>query len=80
LYPGVVASQVKVSFQKGEDIDVRRESKHDIVEKMRGQYYKGGRQEKGRIIEEVMTLTGYDRAYTQRLLRRGAMSARPRVR
>jgi len=58
-------------------MDVRRESKHEVIEKLRGPYVRAGRQEKGRLIGEVMSLTGYDRAYTQRLLRQGVPSAKP---
>lgn len=59
---------------------VRQDSKHEIIEKMRGRYRGAGRLEKGRIIEEVATLTGYERAYAQRLLRRGVPYTGPRLR
>jgi len=60
-------------------MDVRRKDKHEVIEKLRGRYLKGGRAEKGRAIDEVVVVTGYQRRYAQALLREGVPYDGPRV-
>ena len=50
---------------------MRQESKHEIIATLRGRYRAAGRVEKGRIIAEVVLVTGYDPRYAQTLLREG---------
>jgi len=59
---------------------VRQESKHEIIAKLRGRYRAAGRGEKGRIIEEVVLVTGYHPRYAQTLLREGVPYQGPRLR
>jgi len=50
---------------------VRQESKHEVIAKLRGRYRAAGRVEKGRLIAEVVLVTGYHARYAQTLLREG---------
>lgn len=50
---------------------MRKASKRDVAEKMRERYVKVSRPEKGRLIDELVELTGYHRGHAQRLLRGG---------
>ncbi len=50
---------------------VRRGSKHEVIDVLRRGYRTAGRVEKGRLIDEAAAVTGYDRRYAQRLLRKG---------
>ncbi len=59
---------------------VRQESKHEVIAKLRGRYRVAGRVEKGRIIEEVVIVTGYHPRYVQTLLREGLPYQGPRLR
>ncbi len=59
---------------------VRRESKHEVIEKLRRRYREAGREEKGRVIAEVVEVTGYHHRYAQALLREGCAYRGPRLR
>jgi hypothetical protein len=50
---------------------VRRQSKHELAAGWRGRYWKASRQEKGRLLDEFVALTGYHRKYAMGLLRHG---------
>ncbi len=50
---------------------VTRESKHELAEAMRARYCAGGRKEKGRLLDELVELTGYHRKHALRVLRHG---------
>lgn len=55
---------------------MRRESRHEVIETLRRRYLGAKRAEKGRLIEQAVELTGYDRQYARRLLRRGVPTKR----
>ena len=57
---------------------VRQESKHELAQGWRGRYRKVGRQEKGRLLDEFVSLTGYHRKYAMALLRHGPPGSGPR--
>jgi len=59
---------------------VRQESKHEVIAKLRGRYRAAGRGEKGRIIAEVVIVTGYHPRDAQTLLREGVPYRGPRLR
>ncbi len=59
---------------------VRRGSKHEVIDVLRRGYRGAGRVEKGRLIDEAVAVTGYDRRYAQRLLREGTPYKGPRLR
>jgi len=59
---------------------VRRGSKHEVIDALRRGYQAAGRVEKGRLIDEVVAVTGYERRYAQRLLRGGTPYHGPRLR
>jgi len=59
---------------------VRQESKHAVIARLRGRYRAAGRVEKGRIIAEVVIVTGYHPRYAQTLLREGVPYRGPRLR
>jgi len=61
----------KCFSEKEEDRGVRRRSKHEVIDALRRGYQAAGRVEKGRLIDEAVAVTGYDRRYAQRLLRGG---------
>src|ERR671932_217345 len=65
---------------KEEEMGVRRESKHEVIEAMRRRYRGAGRAEKGRLIEEAAAVTGYHRRYAQALLHKGVPYSGPRLR
>lgn len=51
---------------------VRAESKRDVAARMHERYLKAEtRAEKGRLIGELVEITGYDRTYAQALLEHG---------
>ncbi len=50
---------------------MRQESKHAVSARLRGRYRVAGRGEKGRIIAEVVIVTGYHPRDAQTLLREG---------
>ena len=65
---------------------VRQESKREVVAALHGRYVHAGRAEKGRMLDEVVGVTGYDRKYAVGLLRaapkaaaKGHGGGRPRV-
>jgi len=65
---------------------VRQESKRELVAALHTRYVHAGRGEKGRILDEVVGVTGYNRRYAMGLLRtsstpgsRGRGGGRPRV-
>ncbi len=59
---------------------VRRGSKHEVIDALRRGYQAAGRVEKGRLIDEVVAVAGYERRYAQRLLRGGTPYHGPRLR
>src|SRR5438309_374433 len=61
-------------------MDVRRESKHEVIEALRRRYRGAGRVEKGRVSDEAAAVTGYHRRYGQALLRKGVPNGGPRLR
>src|SRR5919197_2059429 len=61
-------------------MDVRRESKHEVIEAVRRRYRGAGRAEKGRLIDEASAVTGCHRHYAQALLRKGVPYSGPRLR
>ncbi len=61
-------------------MSVRRGSKHEVIDVLRRGYRGAGRGEKGRLIDEAVAVTGYDRRYAQRLLRGGTPYHGPRLR
>jgi len=50
---------------------VKADSKRDVAERMRERYLKASRAGKGRLLDELVALTGYHRGHAQRLLRHG---------
>ncbi len=50
---------------------VQRASKHEYVARMQERYLKANRREKGRLLAEVLAVTGYGRRHALRLLRHG---------
>jgi Integrase core domain len=48
---------------------VRRDSKRELVAALRGRYQRAGRVEKGRMLDELVVVTGYHRKYAVGLLR-----------
>lgn len=50
---------------------VRRESKHEVLVAFQGRYHPAHRREKGRLLDEVVAVTGYHRKYALTLLRHG---------
>jgi hypothetical protein len=68
-------------------MDVRRESRHEVIEALRRRYRGAGRAEKGRLTDEAAAVTGYHWRYAQALLRAGVpyggpwlqRGSRPRV-
>src|SRR5712692_5958317 len=48
---------------------VRQESKRELVAALQGRYRRAGRIEKGRMLDEIVTVTGYHRKYALGLLR-----------
>ena len=67
-------------------MQVRQESKRELVSALHGRYWRAGRVEKGRILDEVVAVTDYHRKYALGLLRAPPRAAaaghgggRPRV-
>src|SRR4030067_534189 len=52
-------------------MSVKRGSKHELAEAMRGRYWAAGRKEKGHLLDECVEVTGYHRKYALTLLRHG---------
>ena len=50
---------------------VQRQSKHEYVARMQGRYLKASKREKGRLLDEVVEVTGYPRRHALRVLRHG---------
>jgi integrase-like protein len=50
---------------------VQRQSKREYMARMQGRYLKATRQEKGRLLDEVVAVTGYHRRHAVRVLRHG---------
>jgi hypothetical protein len=50
---------------------VQRQSKHEYVARMQGRYLKATKREKGRLLDEVVAVTGYHRRHALRVLRHG---------
>jgi hypothetical protein len=66
-------------------MDLRQESKHDLVAAIRERYFGASRSEKGKILDEFVASTGYHRKWAVKLLRDGppmsrkGRGGRPRV-
>ncbi len=66
-------------------MDLRQESKHELVAAIRERYFGVSRAEKGKILDEFVASTGYHRKWAIRLLRNGppkprkGRGGRPRV-
>lgn len=52
-------------------MDVQRQSKQEYMARMQGRYLKATKREKGRLLDEVVTVTGYHRRHAVRVLRHG---------
>ncbi len=52
-------------------MSVRQQSKHELAAAVSGRYRRAGRADKGRILDEFVAATGYDRKWAIRLLRGG---------
>src|SRR5919199_2995507 len=50
---------------------VQRQSKHEYMARMQVRYLKASKAEKGRLLDEVVEVTGYHRRHAVRLLRHG---------
>jgi hypothetical protein len=50
---------------------VQRQSKQEYVARMQGRYLKATKPEKGRLLDEVVAVTGYHRRHAVRVLRHG---------
>jgi hypothetical protein len=50
---------------------VQRQSKHEYVARMQGRHLKASKREKGRLLDEVVEVTGYPRRHALRVLRHG---------
>lgn len=50
---------------------MRRQSKHELAAGWQGRYWRASREEKGRLLDEFVALTGYHRKYAMTLLRHG---------
>ncbi len=59
---------------------MRQERKHEVIATLRGRYRAAGRGEKGRIIAEVVIVTGYHPRDAQTLLPEGVPYRGPRLR
>ena len=57
-------------------MDLRQQSKHELVAAIRGRYWRASRREKGRILDEFVASTGYHRKWAIRLLRDGPPKSR----
>ncbi len=55
---------------------VRQQSKHELVAAVQARYARGGRAEKGQILDECVAATGYHRKWAIGLLRHGPPPAR----
>ena len=55
---------------------VRQRSKHELVAAVQSRYARGGRTEKGQILDEFVAATGYHRKWAIGLLRHGPPPAR----
>jgi hypothetical protein len=55
---------------------VRQTSKHEVVAALHDRYWAASRREKGRLVDELVALTGYHRKYATTLLRHGPPVAR----
>src|SRR5919108_5800537 len=58
-------------------MSVRRESKHEVIARLRPKYAQADRQGNGRIAEQVVELTGYHHTYALALLRHGPPPPQP---
>ncbi len=54
-------------------MNVRRESRHEVIETLRRRYVGATRAEKGALIAQAVELTGYEYRYTLCLLHRGPL-------
>ena len=50
---------------------VQRQRKHEYLARMQGRYVKATKREKGRLLDEVVEVTGYHRRHAVRVLRHG---------
>lgn len=76
-------SEIPPLFSKTGDRDgLQMNEKRSVVRAMVGRYRKAGKKEKGRMLDELIELTGYNRWYAVGLLQFGAKMLRvsPRVR
>ena len=58
---------------------VQRQSKQEYLARMQGRYLKASKREKGKLLDEVVAVTGYHRRHALRVLRHGRLPAPTRA-
>ena len=58
---------------------VQRQSKQEYMARMQGRYLKATKREKGRLLDEVVEVTGYHRRHAVRVLRHARFPDRRRT-
>lgn len=74
--PGKIRCLITQPTEEVKEMGVRQESKRELAEAQRRRYLKAGRVEKGRILDEFVAATGYERKWAMELLRHGPPPAR----